>query len=148
MKRSIAVWILAAAAAIAALGAVFVFLHRSAGPPGECAAPRAEEKAYLSQIHVTDAQMSVARNYLGDSIFFLDAKVTNGGSKPVRRVELQLEYVDTLGQVVLRDYADPITSRMLPLKPGSTRTFRVSYDHMPADWNQAPPKVTVIRVSF
>ena len=148
MKRSIAVWILAAALAIAALGAAFVFLRRSGGPSGTSSQPSAEETAYLSQIHVTDAQMSVARNYIGDSIFYLDAKVTNAGSKPVRRVELQLEYVDTLGQVVLRDSAYPVTSRMPPLDAGITRALRVSYDHMPADWNQAPPKITVTRINF
>ena len=148
MNRSVAVWILAAALVIAAIGAAFTFLHRSAATSGTISQPTAEEKAYLPQIQVTDAKMSVARNYLGDSIYYLDAKITNGGSRTVRGVDLQLEYVDMLGQVVLRDSAHPVTPRDLPLEPGKTRAFQVSYDHMPADWNQAPPKVAVIRVSF
>jgi hypothetical protein len=148
MKRSVAVWILAAALMIAALGAAYVFLRRPAGSAGNSSAPSAEETAYLSQIQVTDAQMSAAQNYIGDRIFYFDAKVTNGGSKSVRTIELQLEYVDTLAQVVLRESAYPVTSRMPPLEAGNTRAFRVSYDHMPADWNQAPPKIAVTRVAF
>ncbi len=92
--------------------------------------------------------MSAAENFLGDTITFFDAKITNQGSKTVREVELRLEFVDTLGQVVLRETAHPVRSRTLPLGPGKTRSFQVSFDHMPADWNQAPPRVTVTHVSF
>jgi hypothetical protein len=148
MNRSVAVRALVASAAIAALVATIFILHRNAESPNASSKPGADENAYLSQIHVADAQMSAARNYLGDTIYYLDAKVTNAGSKPVASIELQLEYVDTLGQVVLRDSAFPVTTRMPPLKPGMRRAFQVSYDHMPADWNQAPPKVTVLRVEF
>ena len=88
MNRSVAVWILAAALVIAAIGAAFTFLHRSAATSETISQPTAEEKAYLPQIQVTDAKMSVARNYLGDSIYYLDAKITNGGSRTVRGVDL------------------------------------------------------------
>ena len=93
-------------------------------------------------------KMSAAENFIGDTITYLDANITNQGSETVRSVELQLEFVDTLGQVVLRDSAYPVTSRTLPLEAGKSRAFQVSFDHMPADWNQAPPRVTVTHVSF
>jgi hypothetical protein len=148
MSRSVAVWILVAFAAIAALFAGWVLLRG----PAESSGPRepltGEEKAYLSKIRVTDARMSAAQNYLGDTITFLDARITNQGSKPVRDVEVQLEFVDTFDQVVLRDSTHAVTTRMPPLDPGKTRAFRVSYDRMPAEWNLASPKITVTRVSF
>jgi hypothetical protein len=147
-NSSFVVWVIVAAAAIAALASGYVFLHRAAVSSSGTAEPTAEEKAYASQISVADAKMSIAQNYIGDSIYFLDAKITNHGDKPVSSVQLQLEYTDMLGQVVLRDDARPVTPREAPLKPGITRPFRVSYDHMPADWNQAPPRVTVTRVAF
>ncbi len=148
-NRAVAVWVIVAAVLIVALGAIYALLHRAAASSSSSAQPSAEEKAYTSKLSVTDAKMSVAQNYIGDNIYFLDAKIANNGDKPVRSVQLQLEYVDTLGQVVLRDDdAHPVTARDAPLKPGITRAFRISYDHMPADWNQAPPKVTVTRVTF
>jgi hypothetical protein len=92
--------------------------------------------------------MSAARNFIGDTITYLDARVTNKGSRAVKELELRLEFVDTMDQVVLRDTARPVTSRMLPLEAGQTRALRVSYDHMPADWNQGPPRVTPTYVRF
>jgi hypothetical protein len=50
--------------------------------------------------------------------------------------------------VVLRETAHAITLRTPPLKPGETRSFRVSFDHMPADWNQAAPTITVKYLGF
>lgn len=148
MNRSVAVWILVAAAAIVALVAGLALLRRSAPPADTHPPPDAEAKAYLSKITVSDARMSAAENFLGDTITYLDARVTNQGSKTLRHVELRLEFVDMLDQVVLRDSAHPVTRRTPPLEPGKTRSFRVSFDHMPADWNQAPPRITPTYVSF
>ena len=107
-----------------------------------------EGKAYFPEIVVSDARMSAAQNFLGGTVTYLNAKVTNKGTKTVRRLDLQLEFVDTLNQVVLRETAHAITLRAPPLKPGETRAFRVSFDHMPADWNQAAPTITVKYVGF
>lgn len=148
MNRSVTVWILIAAAALAALVGGTVLLRRSSLPAGAHPPLGSEEKAYLSKIAVTDARMSAAENFIGDTITYLDARITNQGEKTVRGVELRLEFVDTLGQVVLRDMAHPVTPRMPALGPGKTRPFRVSFDHMPADWNQAPPRITPTYVRF
>ena len=139
-------YILAAAAALAVLIALALLLNRSGSRPPP--ALQDEQKAYLPQIVVSDARMSAAENFLGHTVTYLDAKVTNKGAKPVRQLELELTFVDTLGQVVLRETARPVTSRMLPLKPGETRAIQVSFEHMPIDWNQAPPTIRVRSVEF
>jgi hypothetical protein len=108
----------------------------------------AEEKAYLSSIEISDPRMSAADNFLGDTVTYLDAKVMNKGMRGVQRLDLRLEFLDTLNQVVLREVAHPVTRRTAPLKAGEAREFRVSFEHMPADWNQAPPRVTPIHAQF
>jgi hypothetical protein len=108
----------------------------------------AEEKAYLSQFSVADPRMSAAENFLGNTVTYLSARVTNHGSRAVRQLDLQLEFHDILEQVVLRETAHAITRRALPLKPGETRPFQVAFEHMPVDWNQAPPVITAEYVSF
>jgi hypothetical protein len=148
MNRSVAVWILVALGAMTALMAGWTLLRPRVAPSGAPSPITAEEKAYLSKISVSEARMSAAQNFLGDTVTYLNGKIANQGSRPVRDVELQLEYVDMIGQVVLRDSAHAVSSRLPPLQPGETRAFQVSYDHMPADWNQAPPKIVVTRVSF
>ena len=110
--------------------------------------PTEEQKAYFTQIEITDAHMSAAENFLGASMTYLDARVTNKGTKTLRRLDLELTFVDMLNQVVLRERARPVTRRSPPLKPGESRAFRVTFEHMPVDWNQAAPTMTPVYVQF
>ncbi len=145
-ERSKTLWIALAAAGVLLLAVLVVALSRSRQrslPP-----PSAEAQAYFPYIAVSGAKMSAAENFLGDTITYLDAHIANQGGRTVRRIRLRLEFTDLMGQVVLRDEARPVTSRTRPLAPGESRAWRVSFDHMPPDWNQAPPRITVIEVSF
>jgi hypothetical protein len=135
-----------------ALTAVVVFLWHSHGA-AELSANAStilteEQKAYFRQIEFTDVHMSAAENFLGATMTYLDARVTNKGTKTVRRLELDLTFVDTLSQVVLRERAYPVTRRTPPLKPGESRAFRVTFEHMPVDWNQAAPTMTPVYLQF
>ena len=117
---------------------------RTAAPP----AMSVEGKAYVAEISISDPRMTAAENFLGGTVTYLNARMTNQGSKTIRRLELKLEFHDTLEQVVLRETAHPITPRNPPLKPGETRAFQVAFEHMPLEWNQAPPAITVDYVGF
>jgi hypothetical protein len=145
-ERSKAVWIALAAAGVLLLAILLAALHASR--PRVLSPPSAEAKAYLPQLAVSDAKMSAAENFLGDTITYLDARVTNQGTRTVRDLRLRLEFVDMMGQLVLRDEANPVNARTRPLAPGQSRAWRVSFDHMPAEWNQAPPRITVTSVGF
>ncbi len=146
-ERSSLSWIaLAAAALVVLIGALALFRHLRRPVATTAAPPSAEEQGYLSQIAFTEPHMSAAQNMLGDTITYLDAKVTNKGAKSVRVLTVQLEFVDPFGQVVLRETATPIQARTLPLGPGQTHAFQISFDHMPAEWNQGPPRITPVSV--
>jgi len=110
--------------------------------------PTEEQKAYFPQIEITDAHMSAAENFLGASMTYLDARVRNKGTKTVRRLDLELTFVDMLNQVVLRERAQPVMRRSPPLKPGESRAFRVTFEHMPVDWNQAAPTMNPAYLQF
>jgi hypothetical protein len=142
--------ILIVGAAMLALTAVVVFLwhSHSAAELSATTIPTEEQKAYFRQLEFTDVHMSAAENFLGASLIYLDARVTNKGTKTVRRLDLDLTFVDTLNQVVLRERAYPVTRRRPPLKPGESRAFRVIFEHMPADWNQAAPTMTPVYLQF
>jgi hypothetical protein len=140
---------LVAAAVLAVIVAVLALLARTGSRPSPTAARlSAEQKAYLPQIVITDARMSAAENFLGHTVTYLDALVSNKGGKEVRQLELELVFVDTLSQVVLRETARPITLQTRPLEPGQTRSFQVSFEHMPLEWNLAPPVITPESVQF
>ncbi len=137
-------------AVLAALLAVWVIQqHRAAIRPVSPAASRQpmspEQKAYLSSVVFSDLRMSAAVNYLGDTVTYLDGTLTNSGAKPVRSLEVELNFVDVMNQVVLRENAHPLAA---PLQPGEKRSFQVSFDHMPADWNQSPPSAKAVYLEF
>ena len=149
MDRSTRLPILAAAAGLAILVAALIFFQRPR-PPGFSSRPfdTEEQKAYLREVVISNVRMSSARNFLGDTVVYLDAQLTNRGSKVVRRVECQLEFLDPWKRVVLRERASPVTGGTPPLRPGETRAFRITFEHLPTDWNQAPPAITTTRVNF
>jgi len=150
---STSIIILIVAFVLAVVVAIFVFhQHNAVSHPvssGEGKpALSAEQKAYLTSLIFTDLRMSAAVNFLGSSVTYLDGSVTNKGSKAVRRLEVELNFVDVLNQVVLRETAHPLADRPTPLQPGETHAFRATFEHMPMDWNQAPPSVRPVYVEF
>jgi hypothetical protein len=144
--------ILTVAAGMTVVLGVLVFFWHSHGVAVQSAGGGTilteEQKAYLPQLEFTDAHMSAAQNFLGDSVTYLDARVTNKGMKTVRRLDVDLTFVDTLNQVVLRERAHPVTPRTQPLKPGESKAIRISFERMPVDWNQAAPSMVPVYVEF
>ncbi len=143
------VLVVVVACTIAAILAALIWVERRESSPafsnpvfGE------EEKAYLRQVAVTDARMSAVQNFLGDTVIYLDARVTNRGGKFVRKLEIELKFVDVLNQVVLLEKARPVSDLTSLLKPGESRPFRVTLERLPRDWNRAPPTITPTRVNF
>jgi hypothetical protein len=108
----------------------------------------AEAQAYLQQITVSDARMSAADTPLGTAVTYLDAIIANKGSQTVRELDMRLEFVDMTGQMILRQTVRPVTSETPALKSGEVRPMHVSFDHMPAEWNQAPPAFTPVYIGF
>jgi len=108
----------------------------------------AEQRAYFESLKFTDPRMSAAQNFLGDTVTYLDASVTNKGARNIHRLDVELNFVDILNQVVLRETAHPLARGARPLKPGETRAFRVTFEHLPVDWNHAPPRITPVFLEF
>jgi len=144
--------ILIVATAMAVVLGLLLFFwhsHRGAGQSaGGATILTEDQKAYLPQLEFTDAHMSAAENFLGDSVTYLDARVINKGTKTVSRLDVDLTFVDTLNQVVLRERAHPVSPHTQPLKAGEAKAFRMSFEHMPAEWNQAVPSMVPVYVEF
>ena len=142
--------ILSVALVVAGVIAVVVLLHHPASPglASTRLAPSAEQSAYFASLEFSDLHMSAAENFLGHTVTYLDARVTNKGTKTVRHLDVELNFVDVLSQVVLRETAHPITRRAAPLQPGEAHPFRVTFEHLPVDWNQAPPTITPVYLEF
>src|SRR5271166_1292625 len=85
------------------LGAAVWLAHTRSTRSQPPVAPTTEERSYLQHIVISDAQVSAATNFLGDMVTYVDAKVTNTGTKPVHELDIRVEFSDMLNQVVLRE---------------------------------------------
>lgn len=102
----------------------------------------AEEQAYAQQIHFGDFSLTRATNMLKMEITNVDGTIENAGNRTVAELEVALEFEDLSHNVIFRD-----TRRILEGAPtlaaGEKRAFRLSFDSVPAGWNQVPPKFTI-----
>jgi hypothetical protein len=129
------------------VGGVFLLSRnsRTSGPSAEPPLPMTPvEQAYAPSIKITDIQMARATNFLNQELTYVAGVLTNDGTRAIRRVEVTIEFRDSLGQVVLREtrrvpgpYADPIA-------PGEHRDIQFTFEHIPLQWNRQYP---VLRVS-
>lgn len=109
-------------------------------------APTPQETAYLKNIQVTPGQVEAAQNFLQHTVTTVHGTVTNNGKQAVLYLEISLTFADLEGKPIDQKQAYPISGHSLPLKPGETRAFQVSYDQVPAMWNQATPQMAPVRV--
>ncbi len=108
--------------------------------------PTPEEKAYLQDLQFATGRVEAARNFLGHTVTTFQSQVTNKGKKTVLYIEINLTFYDIDGKTVEQKKAYPVGGATPPLNPGETRPFQVSFDQVPDLWNQAPPKITPVRV--
>lgn len=130
------------------IASVVAVLAGCSGGPRQAAksTPTPEETAYIKNIQLTSGRVEAAQNFLQHTVTTVYGAVSNKGRKTVMYLEINLTFSDIEGKPVQQKKAYPISGHTLPLKPGETRAFQVSFDQVPAAWNQAPPQMTVARV--
>jgi hypothetical protein len=145
-RRAPVVLLVGAVAMIVLIGVVY-FAGRYAPvtvTPAEKPLPMGSaEQAYAPQIQFQDMKVARATNFLNQEATFVFGTTANNGPRGIRQIEVTLEFHDLFQQVVLRDKQRLFSPTAVPLAPNQTRDFQLTYDSMPAQWNQAPPTVQV-----
>lgn len=101
------------------------------------------EQAYVPQIEFLEPQVSRASNFLNQEVTFVFGTVRNHGRRGIRQIELTLEFHDVFQQVVLRDKQRLFGPRAIPLASNHNRDFQLTYESMPAQWDQAYPAIRI-----
>ncbi|MBV8053009.1 MAG: DUF2393 family protein [Acidobacteriaceae bacterium] len=141
--------ILIAAVIVVILMGVIVLLSRgsSKGP--------ATLHPYAANLKITDVKMSQAQNFVGASVTYIDGTVTNAGDKTVTHATVHVEFKNSMDQVAqIEDlplrilqtggpYPDAVDLAVSPLAPGQNKPFRLTFEHVSADWNQGYPTLQV-----
>jgi hypothetical protein len=145
-RRAPVVLLVGAVAMIVLIGVVY-FASRyapvTATAPEQALPMGASEQAYAPQIQFVDMKVARATNFLNQEATFVFGTTANNGPRAIRQIEVTFEFHDVFQQVVLRDKQRLFSPTAAPLAPNQTRDFQLTYDTMPAQWNQAPPTVKV-----
>ena len=140
-------------AAILVVAGIAVFLLRPKPHPAIQANP------YAAQLRISDLKMSTAQNFVGAKVTYIDGTLANPGDKVVTHAIVHVTFRDTYGQVaqiedvpakILRTggpYPDTIDLSASPLTPGQSQPFRLIFEHVSQQWNQAYPEMQVTDVT-
>ena len=143
----------------AVVGAAF-FVPRQSPAPAPVASEVTPLHPYAAQLSLTELKMSTAQNFVGATVTYLEGKVANRGEKAVNGAAVESIFRNSLGELVQKEaqpllyiharkpYTDVSDLRVNPLKPGETREFRLTFDHISADWNRELPELRITAVNF
>jgi len=113
---------------------------------------------YLASLKLSDFKMSAAENFIGATVSYIDGSVTNSGGKTVTHAVVEVVFKDELGQLAQQEevplqvirtngaYPEPVDLSVSPLAPGQTQPFRLTFDHISAQWNRQYPELRVTDV--
>ncbi len=132
-------------ALIVLLGGAGLWYFTRPQPANSLPPMRAEDKAYVHSLQLSDVTMKATESYVKQTITEIEGKVTNTGNRTVKQAELYCVFYDVYGQVVIRERV-PIIQGVL--KPGETRPFRLPFDDIPSGWNNQMPQLVIARIEF
>lgn len=114
---------------------------------------------YVAKLQIDDVHMATAENFAGGSVTYIQGRITNTGDKKVTSASVQVLFKNSLGEIAQKEtlpvlvvqpntpYVDYGPMQRAPLGPGQARDFRLTLEHVTADWDGQIPTVKVVSVS-
>jgi hypothetical protein len=144
--------LLGVALVVVVVGAIALLTR---GSPKNTNAPH----PYAANLKLSDLKMSAAENFVGASVTYIDGTVANTGEKTVTHAIVHVAFKNSLGEVAQAEdvplhvlqtsgpYPDAVDLSISPLAAGQGKPFRLTFEHISSDWNQAYPDLQVTDVS-
>jgi hypothetical protein len=113
---------------------------------------------YAANMPITGVNLSEAENGMGGVHIYIEGVIGNTGQQTVTGATVEITFRNSLGQIVQRETqplmiilarepADDVAAmNVAPLKPGASREFRLTFEHVSADWNREHPELKITTV--
>jgi len=127
---------------------VFLYLNRAAEkPPQPPAALTGDARTYVHNgfLPIKDVDMQAHESYLKQQVVEITGKIQNTGNRVVSNAQIYCVFLDSYGQVVLRERVAIVKQK---LAPGDKQGFRLAFDNIPEGWNQAMPTIVIASIEF
>jgi hypothetical protein len=115
---------------------------------------------YAANLKFGDLKMSQAQNFAGATVTYIDGTLSNTGTRTVSHLDLQVTFKDLYSQVAQVEenvpvklletggpYLDTVDLAVSPLGPGQSKPFRLIFEHVSEQWNQAYPDLQITNVT-
>ena len=115
---------------------------------------------YIARLRISNLHMATAENFAGGAVTYIEGKLVNSGDKKVTAARVELVFKNSLGEVSQKEpnlpvmvllpnspYVDYGPIDRTPLSPGQTTDFRLTIEHVTADWDGQIPQIRVVGVS-
>ena len=114
---------------------------------------------YAAKLQVDSLHMATAENFAGGSVTYIQGHITNSGDKKVTGATVQVFFKNSLGELAQKEtlpvmvlipntpYVDYGPMQQSPLAPGQGRDFRLTLEHVTADWDGQMPVLKVVSVT-
>jgi hypothetical protein len=133
---------------VAALIAGIVYLSRPV-PQREPPGPSPEAKAYLPNLALSDVTMKATENFMKQQVVEVEGKITNNGPRQIKRIDVYCIFRAPNGEEVYRERVPVVQATpTAAFAPGQTRSFRLPFDTLPDNWNQALPNLVIAQIVF
>jgi hypothetical protein len=111
---------------------------------------------YVANLKFSDFKMSAAENFVGSTVSYIDGTITNSGDKTVTHLAVEVVFKDEVGQMAQDEpdvplrllktsgpYPEAVELSISPLGPGQSQPFRLTFDHISAQWNRQYPEIRI-----
>ncbi len=107
-----------------------------------------EAREYLPNLDLKEVEMAASDTFLEQTLVEITGRIQNLGDRTVSLVEINCVFREINGIEIAREPRVVVGPRTGPLEPQEEQPFRLAFDNLPADWNQAVPSLFVARIEF
>lgn len=143
--------IIVGAALVAAVIILLVIFGRSSASNNSTPAD-----PYLAHLQLSNLHMATAESFAGGSVTYIQGTITNTGDRKVSDARVQVLFKNSMGEVAQKEtlplmvvlpntpYTDYGPLSQAPLAPGKSSDFRLTLEHVTADWDGQIPQLRLI----
>ena len=131
-----------------ALVAALLYLRQTGATENDARQASAEAKAYVNNLVLSDVGMKATENFMQQQVVEIEGKISNKGTRTLQSIDVYCLFYGADGHEIRRERVPIVRGKGKPLMPGETRDFRLPFDALSPEWNQAMPGLVVAQIEF